>query len=43
MNNAQGIRAQGGQAGTMVLTEEERAVLNSVDHYLAAGLDLKQW
>jgi hypothetical protein len=43
MNNAQWVRAQGGQAGTMVLTEEERAVLNSVDHYLAAGLDLKQW
>ena len=43
MNNAQWVGAQGGQAGTMVLTEEEHAVLNSVDHYLAAGLELKQW
>jgi hypothetical protein len=43
MNNAQQVRAQGGQAGTMVLTEEEHAVLNRVDHYLAAGLELKHW
>ena len=43
MNNTQSVRAQEGQAGIMGLTEEERAVLNSVDHYLAAGLELKQW
>ena len=43
MNNAQWGRTQAGQAGTLVLTTEEQAILNSVEHYLAAGLELKQW
>jgi hypothetical protein len=43
MKNAQTVSAQGALAGSTVLTDDERTLLNSVDHYLSAGLQLKQW
>jgi hypothetical protein len=35
--------AQADLAGTAGLTDDDRALLNSVDHYLTAGIQLKQW
>lgn len=43
MNTTQTASLQSKQAGTLVLTDEERAILDRVDTYLAAGLELKQW
>jgi hypothetical protein len=36
-------RTQMDLTGTFGLTDHDRAVLSSVDHYLAAGLQLKRW
>jgi hypothetical protein len=43
MTNAQRASVQGRLAGTVALTDEERVILNRMDSYLAAGLELKQW
>jgi hypothetical protein len=43
MSDAQMASAQADLAGTARLTDDDRALLNSVDHYLTAGIQLKQW
>jgi hypothetical protein len=43
MSNAQMASAQADLAGVARLTDHDRALLSSVDHYLTAGLALKQW
>jgi hypothetical protein len=37
------VGAQADLAGIVHLTDHDRALLHSVDHYLSAGLQLKQW
>ncbi len=43
MSNAQISSAQADLTGIVNLTDHDRALLNSVDSYLSAGLQLKQW
>jgi hypothetical protein len=43
MSNAQTASAQAGLPGTGGLTDHDRALLNSVDHYLSVGIQLKRW
>ena len=43
MNNVQTISAGGDQLSSMALTDQDRLALDSVDKYLSAGLQLKQW
>jgi hypothetical protein len=43
MSNAQMANTQVALAGAAGLTDHDRALLNSVDSYLTAGLQLKQW
>jgi hypothetical protein len=43
MSNAQIPSAQADLTGIASLTDHDRALLNSVDYYLTAGIQLKQW
>jgi hypothetical protein len=43
MNNTPITRAQGNPQNTATLAEQDYLVLDSVDSYLTAGLQLKQW
>jgi len=43
MRNAQMANTHGDLAGIAGLTDHDRALLHSVEHYLAAGLQLQQW
>jgi hypothetical protein len=43
MTNEQTSNAQGDRETAVPLTDQDRAILDSVDRYLAAGLQLKQW
>jgi hypothetical protein len=43
MSNAQIPSARANLTGIANLTDHDRALLNSVDNYLSAGLQLKQW